>query len=81
MSTPSPILRLLTVQRVADSDQVAPLQYKIMDTARLLSVSRRTVERLIIHGELATVGHGKLKRVPYDSIAAYLNRHRNDEVA
>jgi len=40
---------------------------------------RRTVERLIEQGELATVGMGKLKRVPYDSIVAYQNRHRNDE--
>jgi excisionase family DNA binding protein len=43
-----------------------------------LSVSRRTVERLIEQGELATVGRGKLKRIPYDSILAYQNRHRSD---
>ena len=49
------------------------------DTARLLSVSRRTVERLIERGELATVGTGKLKRIPYDSILAYQNRYRSDE--
>lgn len=77
----TPILHLLPPQRVADSEQIAPLQYKIGDTARLLSVSRRTVERLIEGGELATVGRGKLKRVPYDSIVAYQNRHRNDEAA
>lgn len=79
MSTRVPILRLVTPQRVADSDQVAPLQYSITDTARLLGFSRRTVERLIEQGELATTGSGKLKRVPYDSIIAYQNRHRNDE--
>jgi excisionase family DNA binding protein len=76
----TPILRLIPPQRVADSDQVAPIQYSIMDTARLLSVSRRTVERLITQGELATVGTGRLKRVPYDSIVAYQQRHRNDGV-
>lgn len=81
MSTATPIIRLLPPQRVADSDQIAPLQYTIADTARLLSVSRRTVERLIEKGELATVGTGKLKRIPYDSIVSYLNRHRNDEAA
>jgi excisionase family DNA binding protein len=70
---------MLPPQRVADSDQVAPLQYTIIDTARLLSVSRRTVERLIEQGQLATVGRGRLKRVPYDSIVDYQNRHRNDE--
>ena len=73
------ILRLLPPQRVADTDQVAPLQYSINDTARLLALSRRTIERLIARGELATVGSGKLKRIPYDSIAAYQQRHRNDE--
>lgn len=78
-TTRAPILRMLPPQRVADSDQVAPLQYTIIDTARLLSVSRRTVERLIEQGQLATVGRGRLKRVPYDSIVDYQNRHRNDE--
>jgi excisionase family DNA binding protein len=77
----APILRLVTPQRVAGSDQVAPLQFKIEDTARLLSVSRRTVERLIEQGELATVGTGRLKRIPFDSIAAYQVRHRSDEAA
>jgi excisionase family DNA binding protein len=75
----TPILRLLPPQHVIDSDHVAPIQYTIVDTGRLLAVSRRTVERLIAQGELATVGRGRLKRVPYDSIVDYLNRHRNDE--
>ena len=52
-----------------------------MPPARLLSVSTRTVKRLIAAGELATVGQGRLKRVPYDSIITYQNRHRNEEVA
>lgn len=80
MST-TPILRLLPPQKVAGSDQVAPIQYSITDTARLLGFSRRTVERLIERGELATVGAGRLKRVPYDSIVTYQTRHRNDEAA
>jgi excisionase family DNA binding protein len=81
MTNTAPILRLLPPQKVADSEQIAPLQYRIEDTARLLSVSTRTVKRLIASGELATVGQGRLKRIPYDAIVAYLNRHRNDEVA
>jgi excisionase family DNA binding protein len=81
MKQATPILRLLPPQRVAGSDQVAPIQYTIQDTARLLALSKRTVERLIERGELATVWRGKLKRVPYDSIVAYQNRYRNDEVA
>ncbi len=79
MQLNTPVLRLLPPQRVVDSDQVAPLQYSIVDTGRLLAVSRRTVERLITQGQLATVGRGRLKRVPYDSIVDYQNRHRNDE--
>jgi len=74
----APIFRLLPPQKVAGSEQIAPLQYRLADTARLLAMSQRTVYRLIEKGELATVGTGKLKRVPYDSIVAYLNRNRNE---
>jgi excisionase family DNA binding protein len=81
MNPPTSPFRLLPPQKVADSDQVAPIQYKIEDTARLLSVSRRTIERLIERGELATVGASKLKRIPYDSILAYQNRNRSDVTA
>src|SRR5262245_42832279 len=76
MTNTAPILRLLPPQKVADSTQIAPLQYTIADTARLLSVSIRTVKRLIERGELSTVGQGRLKRIPFDSIVAYQNRHR-----
>jgi hypothetical protein len=48
-----PQLRLLPPQRVAGSDQIAPLQYTIPDTARLLARSRRTV-----------VEHSKLGKNP-----------------
>jgi len=81
MNPPTSPFRLLPPQRVVGSEQVAPLQFKIEDTARLLSVSRRTVERLIERGELATVGTSKLKRIPYDSILAYQNRNRSDVTA
>lgn len=67
--------------RVAGGDQVAPLQYTVKDTGRLLAISPSTVRRLIDQGELASVGQGKLRRVPYDSIVAYQNRHRSDEAA
>src|SRR5262245_60962653 len=79
MTTQTPLLRLIPPQKVVDGEQIAPLQFKIEDTAHLLGFSRRTVERLIERGELATVGVGKLKRVPFDSIVLYQNRHRNDE--
>jgi excisionase family DNA binding protein len=78
MTTRNPVLRMLPPQKVAGSDQIAPLQYKIKDAARLLSVSPRTVERLLAAGELASVGRGKLRRIPYESILAYIARNTNE---
>lgn len=78
MNKKIPSLHLLPPQRVANGDQIAPLQYKVGDTARLLSVSDRTVKRLIKRGELASIGKGRMLRVPFDSIVDYQNRHRND---
>jgi len=73
-----PIIRLLPPQKVADSDLVAPLQYSIKDTARLVSISVRSVERLIAKGELGCVGRHKLRRVPLVDILAYQERNRNE---
>lgn len=81
MTNRTPILHLLPPQKVADSELIAPLQYKVKDAARLMQFSRNTVLRLIRRGELATVGQGRLLRIPYDSILAYQNRHRNDQEA
>ncbi len=67
-------------EKVAGGSQITPLQFTINDTARLLSISPSTVRRFMDKGELASVGQGKLRRVPLDSIVAYQNRHRNDEV-
>lgn len=78
MSNTRPILRLVPPQKVTNGDTVGPLQYTLSDTARLLAVSRRTVERLISQGELDSIGTGKLRRVPYDSILHYMDRHRNE---
>lgn len=75
----SPIIRLLPPQKVADSELIAPLQYRLDDAARLLAISRRTLDRLIDRGEIATVGTGHLRRVPHDSLVAYQHRHRNNE--
>src|SRR5262245_42454876 len=78
MSTAPSILRLQPPERVADSEQIAPLRYTYEDTARLLAISVRTVKRLIAKGELATAGQGRLKRILYASILAYIERHRNE---
>lgn len=55
----------------------APLQVRIKRAAELLSVSEKTIDRLIRAGELAGVGRGKLRRVEYASIVAYIARHRD----
>jgi excisionase family DNA binding protein len=68
-----PILRLIRPERVAGSDQVAPLMYGFEDTARLLSCSVSTIERLVKRGKLVQHGTGKLRRITYESIVAYLN--------
>jgi excisionase family DNA binding protein len=78
MTTAPPIFRLLPPQKIADSKQLAPLQYTVEDTARLLSLSKRKVYQLIATGELESVGTGRLRRIPYDTILAYLHRHRNE---
>lgn len=65
-------------QRIAESGQLVPLQHKIADAARMLAMSKRTIERLIASGELDTVGTGQLRRIPDDSIVAYIERHRNE---
>jgi excisionase family DNA binding protein len=78
MTTVPPVFHLLPPQKIADSKQLAPLQYTIDDTARLLALSRRMIYKLIATGELESVGTGRLRRIPYDSILAYLHRHRNE---
>ena len=78
MTTTTPVFRLLPPQKIADSKQLAPVQYTIADTARLLAMSRAQIYRLIAKGELDSVGTGRLRRIPYDTILAYLNRHRNE---
>jgi excisionase family DNA binding protein len=39
------------------------LQVSIADAAQLLSFSERTLYRLIIRGELRSIGRGKLRRI------------------
>jgi excisionase family DNA binding protein len=73
-----PTIHLLPPQRVANSEQVAPLQYSLKDAARLLSMSRRTIERLIARRELATVGRGKLRRIPIGELLAWQERNRSE---
>ncbi len=56
--------------------ELTPLQVKIARAARLLDCSERTVTRLLDTGELVAVGSGRLRRIEYASIIAYIERHR-----
>jgi excisionase family DNA binding protein len=74
-----PTLRVPPPQKVVTADQVIPLAYKLADVGRILGgMHQRTIERLIARGELESVGRGKLRRVTYTSILAYLERNRNE---
>lgn len=73
-----PVLRLVAPQRVLGTDFVAPIQYSLRDTARLLSVSLSTVNRLVARGELPTVGRGRLRRIPFDAIVEWQERNKNE---
>ena len=56
------VSRLVTPQRVAGSHPMAPLQYSITDTARLLGFARRAVERLIANMDRRIVPRSKPAR-------------------
>lgn len=77
MSKP-PALRMLPPQRVADSDQIAPLQYRLKDAARLLAISQRTLEKWIQKGRISATGRGKLRRVEYAEILRVLEELRQE---
>ena len=77
----TPILRLLPPHQVANSEQVAPLQYSVKETARLLGYSTRTVYRLIDAGDFETTGNRHMLRITADSIFAYQQRNRNQRRA
>jgi excisionase family DNA binding protein len=53
------------------------LQVKIAAAADLLSVDERTIRRMIARGELAAVGHGRMRRIALDDIRDWQRRNRN----
>jgi excisionase family DNA binding protein len=73
-----PVLRMLPPQRVADSDQIAPLQFQLKDAARLLAISNRTLQRWIKEGRMSATGRGKLRRVEYAELLRVLEELRRD---
>ena len=53
------------------------LQVSIREAAQLLSYSERTIYALLQHGELRSVGRGRLRRIPLDELRAWQQRNLN----
>ena len=52
------------------------LMYEVPAAAEQLSVSARTLERLIRDGEVASVKVGRRRLVPRDALVSYIERLR-----
>lgn len=50
------------------------LLWSLAETARQLGISKRTVQRLVEHGELPSCRIGRLIRIPSDSVREYVAR-------
>ncbi|OQY65110.1 MAG: hypothetical protein B6D47_12710 [Rhodocyclaceae bacterium UTPRO2] len=50
------------------------LLWSLLETAKQLGVSKRTVQRLVDHGELPCCRIGRLIRIPSDSVREYVAR-------
>jgi excisionase family DNA binding protein len=50
------------------------LLYEIPDAGNQLSVSARTIERLVKDGEIASVKIGRRRLVPHDALEDYIDR-------
>jgi len=56
-----------------------PLAITIPDAAKRLSVSERTIRRLIERGELRAVRVGRVWRVPMEALRDYLSETKGHE--
>jgi excisionase family DNA binding protein len=59
-----------------DSAKIIPFAVKLQEAADSLGYCKRTIERLVRRGKLETIGSGKMRRVLYASILAYIERER-----
>lgn len=75
---PSPLDVLAAAPDGAGMNTTATLAYDLDEVARLLSVSKATVERLVSgpDAELRSVKIGKARRVHRDDLDAYLDGQR-----
>jgi excisionase family DNA binding protein len=62
---------------MTNSTEVAPLAYTRAQAAEAISVSLRTIDKLLAVKELRCVRIGKAVRIPADSLRAFLRKdHR-----
>lgn len=52
----------------------ARLLYNTVDAAELLSISPRSLERLIKEGEVESIRIKRGRRVPHDALVAYIEK-------
>lgn len=55
------------------SNPTPPLTYSIVDTAQMLGVGRRTIERMVRDGQLRMICSGRVMRITSASIRQLLH--------
>lgn len=58
--------------------QLEPLQVRPDEAARLLSISRRQLDRITERGELASIGNGRMRRYAMADLRAWQARNRQE---
>jgi len=64
------------LSQIKNDPQLAPLQVRIQEAARLLGYDERTIRRFVDLGELPTIGRGRLRRIALADLRAWQDRNR-----
>ena len=64
------------LSQIKNDPQLAPLQVRIQEAARLLGYDERTIRRFVARGELPTIGRGRLRRIAVTDLRAWQDRNR-----
>lgn len=75
------VLDLPSPRHIVGTNQVAPLQYRLDDAARLLAISKRSLERWIQQGRVSSTGRGRFRRVEFAEILRVLDQLRGESEA
>jgi len=57
------------------------LLYSVLEAARQLGVGRTYMFRLIAAGEIESIKVGKLRKIPHDALACYIDKQRHEQAA